>query len=137
MSFELNILALEDQASLHLLHPSTEMPLYAKDKKGADDEAKPVEIVLKSSASQAYAKAVDAMMKKSAKRGNRAATPQESREQNVDFLVALSVEANNLTLDGEPVNNPDVFRKLYSDSRYDWIKTQINEFLAGNQNFLK
>lgn len=137
MSFELNTLALEEQATLHLLHPSKETPLYAPDKKGADDESKPVEIVLKGSASQTYAKAVDAMMKKNAKRGNRAATPAESREQNTDFLVSLSVVANNLMLDGEAVDNPDVFRKLYSDSRYDWIKAQVNEFLNSTEHFLK
>lgn len=137
MSFELNTLALEEQTTLHLLHPATQMPLYAKDKKGAEDESKPVEIVLKGSASQAYARAVDAMMKKSAKRGNRAATPAEAREQNTEFLVALSVVANNLTLDGENVDNPDVFRKLYSDSRYDWIKEQINNTINSTESFLK
>lgn len=136
MAFNLNTLALNDEATLHLTHPATDMPLYDTDAKGKEDETKPVEIVLKGSASKAYANAVDAMMKAAAKRGNRPLTAQQSREQNVEFLVSLSVQANNLELDGEALDNPDAFRKLYSDSRYDWIKTQVNDFLSGNQNFL-
>jgi hypothetical protein len=132
MSFELNQLALEDQAALHLTHPATDMPLYA-DK----EETKPVQIILKGQASQTYARAVDAMMKAAAKRGKREATPAEAREQSVNFLVALSVTAENLTLDGEPVDSQEAFRKLYSDERFGWIKTQVNEFLGKTEAFLK
>lgn len=137
MSFELNQLAMSDETTLHLEHPATNAPLFAPVKKGEDPESKPVEIVLRGSASQAYARAVDTMMKQSAKRGNRAATPKEAREQNTEFLVALSVVAKNLTLDGEPLDNPEAFRKLYSDARYDWIKEQVNKVLASPEAFLK
>lgn len=137
MSFELNQLALSDETTLHLEHPATNVPLYAPVKKGEDVESKPVEIVLRGSASVAYARAVDNMMKQSAKRGNRAATPKEARDQNTEFLVALSVTAKNLTLDGEALDSPEAFRKLYSDARYDWIKEQVNKVLASPDAFLK
>jgi hypothetical protein len=137
MTFELNSLALSDETTVQLLHPVTEMPLYAPVKKGEDAESKPVQVTVKGSASQAYRKAVDAMMKRAAKRGKREATPEEVREQSVDFLVALSVKIDNMTLDGEPVDNAEAFRKLYSDARYDWVKDQVNTALNSVESFLK
>lgn len=138
MSFELNSLAFSEETTLHLEHPVTNAPLFAPVKKGEDTESKPVQIVLKGSASQAYARAVDAMLKqKQQKARNRDLTPKEAREQNVEFLVALSVTANNLTLDGEAIDNADTFRKLYSDSRYDWIKEQVNQTLSSPESFLR
>ncbi len=132
MTFELNQLALEEQAALHLTHPATGYALYA-DKK----EEKPVEIVLKGQASQSYRKAIDLMLKNDAKRGGKKATPEQARAEGIEFLVAVSVEIKNLVLDGQPVDNAEAFRKLYSDDRYGWMKTQINDFLQANDSFLK
>lgn len=137
MTFELNSLALSEETTVQLLHPVTEMPLFAPVDKGEDPESKPVQITVKGEASKAYQKAVDAMMKKAAKRGKRDATPDEIREQSVEFLVALSVKIDNMTLDGEAVDNPDVFRKLYSDARYNWLKEQANSAINGIDHFLK
>jgi hypothetical protein len=137
MTFELNSLALSEEATVQLRHPVTEVPLFAPVKKGEDPESKPVQITVKGSASQAYRRAVDAMMKKAAKRGKREATPDEIREQSVDFLVALSVKIDNMTLDGEEVASAEVFRKLYSDPRYDWIKEQVNAAVGDTGAFLK
>lgn len=137
MSFELNSLAFSEETVLHLEHPATGAPLFAKDKKGADDESKPVQIVLKGSASPAYARAVDVMMKQKSKIKNREMTLKEARDQNIEFLTALSVTAHNLTLDGEALDNPEAFRKLYSNSSYDWIKEQVNATLQSAEAFLK
>jgi hypothetical protein len=137
MTFELNSLALADETTFQLNHPVTEMPLFAPVKKGEDPESKPVQVTVKGEASAAYRKAVDAMMKKAAKRGKREATPDEMREQSVEFLTALSVKIDNLVLDGEPVDNPDAFRKLYSNPQYDWLKKQVNEAIGDTSAFLK
>jgi hypothetical protein len=136
MTFELNTLAIADEGVLHLTHPVTGVPLYAPVKKGEDAESKPVQIVLKSTASQSYRRAVDAMMKKAAKRGKREATPEEMREQSVEFLVALSVRADNLTLNGETLDNAEAFRKLYSNDSFGWIKEQVNTFVGSVDGFL-
>jgi hypothetical protein len=137
MTFELNTLALNDEATVQLRHPVTDVPLFAPVGKKEDPESKPVQIIVKGSASQAYRRAVDAMMKKAAKRGKREATPEEMREQSVEFLTALSVKIENLTLDGEPVDNADAFRKLYADARYEWIRSQINDAVGDPAFFLK
>lgn len=136
MTFELNTLALSDEATVQLRHPVTDSPIFAPVEKGEDPESKPVQVTVKGTASAAYRKAVDIMMKKAAKRGKREATPEELREQSVEFLTALSVKIDNLTLDGEPVDNPDAFRKLYSDARYEWIRSQINEAVGDTSAFL-
>lgn len=132
MTFELNTLALEEQAALHLNHPGTGYPLYADDK-----ETKPVELILKGQASQSYRKAIDQMLKNDAKRGGKKATPEQARAEGIEFLVAVSTEIKNLVLDGKPVDNAEAFRKLYSDERFGWIKTQVNEFLGDTSAFLK
>jgi hypothetical protein len=137
MTFEISSLALSEETTVQLTHPVTDMPLFAPVGKGEDPESKPVQVTVKGEASQAYRKAVDAMMKKNAKRGKREATPDEMREQSVEFLTALSVKIDNMTLDGEPVDTPDAFRKLYSDPRYDWLKTQINTAIGDTASFLK
>lgn len=138
MSFELNQLAFTEEATLHLEHPSTNAPLYAPVKKGEDAESKPVQIVLKGSASSTYSRALDTMIKAKNKiEKTRQLTLKESRDMNTEFLATISVVANNLTLDGEAVDNTDAFRKLYADSRFDWIKTQVNEFLGSVDAFLK
>lgn len=137
MTFELNSLALSDETTVQLVHPVTEVPLFAPVGKNEDSESKPVQVTVKGTASQAYRRAVDAMMKKAAKRGKREATPEEIREQSVDFLVALSVKIDNLTLDGAAVDNADAFRKLYSDARFDWVKDQVNAAISDVQGFLK
>lgn len=138
MSFELNSLAFSEETVLHLEHPVTGAPLYAPVKKGEDAESKPVQVTLKGSASQAYMRAVDQMQKnKNRIAKNRELTTEEQRKQNVEFLTALSVAFENLTLDGEPVDSPDAFRKLYSDARYDWIKEQVNNILMKPDAFLK
>lgn len=137
MTFELSTLALSDEATVQLRHPVTDVPLFAPVGKGEDPESKPVQVTVKGSASAAYRKAVDSMMKKAAKRGKREATPEEIREQSVEFLVALSVKIENLTLEGEEVASAEAFRNLYSDARYEWIKSQINEAVGSTEVFLK
>lgn len=138
MTFDLNTLALSTEAeALHLTHPVTELPLYAPVAKGEDPESKPVRILLHGTASKQYRKAVDAMLKRNAKRGRREATPDESREASVDFLVALSVSTENLSLDGEEINSPEMFKKLYSDDRFSWVKAQADSFLSATESFLQ
>jgi hypothetical protein len=137
MTFELKKLALEEEATAQLRDPGNDMPLFAPVAAGEDPESKPVTITMRGTASAAHRRAVDAMMKKAAKRGKRDASPEEIREQSVDFLVALSVKIDNMTLDGEPVNTPEMFRKIYSDPHLDWIKDQANELVGDTEAFLK
>lgn len=132
MTFEISNISLQEEATVHLTNPKNDAPLYADAK-----ETQPVQIVIRGTASAAYRKAVDQMMKKSAKRGKRDATPDEIREQSVDFLVALSVRGENITYKGEKLDNPDTFRKLYSDESLGFIKDQINNALGSVELFLK
>ncbi len=131
MTFDLNSLALTEEATFQLTHPATGAPLFA-DKK----EEKPVEIVLRGQASQAYRRAVDQLQKNRNKRGGKDATPAQAREESIEFLTTLSVEIRNLHLDGAPVADADAFRKLYSDERFSWIKLQVNDFLGDVGSFL-
>lgn len=137
ISFDFNELALDDTAELHLEHPKTAMPLYAPVAKGEPEDSKPVLVTLHGPASDKYRKAMDLQNKRANKRGKREPTPQESREDNVEFLTAISVSIANITFDGETVDNADAFRKLYSNPKWEWVAKQIGKFVFEDGNFLK
>ncbi len=138
MSFDLNTLSLSTDAQpLQLVNPKSQAPIFVPKADGSDDETKPVTISLYGTASRQYRKAVDAMMKKNNRRGNKQATPDEMRESSVDFLVALAAGSENLSLDGEDVVGPEAFRKLFADDRYSWVKEQCDAFLGNTETFIQ
>lgn len=130
--FNLSTLALKDSVTLHLRHPATEELLYAD-----AEQTKPVEIVLHGPASKPYRTAINAMQNRQLKRKGKQATAEGMREEGVELLVACSQRANNLGIDGEPLDNPEAFRKLYSKDEYSWVKTQVDEALGDVGNFIK
>jgi hypothetical protein len=132
MTFELSEIALQEEATVHLTNPKTGALIYAD-----VAQTQPVQIVVRGTASAAYRRAVDAMLKKAAKRGKREPTSDEIREQSVEFLVALSVRGDNITYKGEELNSPEVFRKLYADDSLSFIRDQINEAIGSVDLFLK
>ena len=131
IAFDLESLALQEEAELHLINPRDSQPIYA-DKA----ETKPVKIKLYGTASDAYRKAVDKMMAKNAKRGKREATPAEAREQSVDFLAALSISTENLNMNGAPIDTVEGFKELYSNSKFSWVREQVDAFLGNTESFL-
>jgi hypothetical protein len=133
MTFDLSSLALEEQASFQLNHPGTGLPLFAD-----AEETLPVEIVLKGKASPSYQRAVNAMMKRDAQRGGKKPSPEQARQENVEFLTTISVEITNMDFAGKKVDTPDAFRTVYSDDRFVWIREQIGELIgSGFGAFLK
>lgn len=138
LDFDFADLALDVEASLHLMHPKDGVtPLYAPVAKGEDEESRPVKLSLYGPASDKYRKAMDVMHKKDAKRGNRKATLEEAREQNVEFLAALSISVSNIKFDGETVDNTEAFRKLYSNPKYEWVTKQVSGFIFEEGNFFR
>ena len=137
LDFDFNELALEETSKLHLAHPKDDgTMLYAPVAKGQPEDSRPVELNVYGPASPQFRKAMDVMHKKTAKRGKREATAEESREQSVEFLVAVPIDFSNIKFDGEVVDNAEAFRKLYSNPKYEWVTKQATAFLFTDSNFL-
>lgn len=131
MAFELNTLALKDTTELHLTHPVTDEKLYAD-----EDKKLPVVAILYGTSSKQYRNAITALQNRQLNLGKKKVSAEKMREESVEILVQCSEQIKNLTLDGEPVNNPEAFRKLYSDPAYEWLKSQIDSVIGDVAAFL-
>jgi len=130
--FDITQFAMQDSASVHLVHPVNGTLLYAD-----EAETLPVTVTVYSKASKQYRKVVDAMMKKNERiaQQKKKLTPEEVRESQIDFLVSLSITSENMAFNGSPVDNEDVFRAMYTDERFSWVRSQVDEFLSDNASF--
>lgn len=130
--FNLDTLALKDTVELQLKHPVTEELLFAD-----AEQTKPVSIVLYGTSSKQYRNAVTAMQNRALKRGKKAPTAEEMREESVRLLVACSEKAINLSYKNAPLDNAEAFRELYNDPSYSWLKEQVDAGLGDVANFLE
>lgn len=138
IDFDFNDLALEPQAELHLLHPKTDMPLYAPVAAGEDEESKPVKLSMYGPASDQFRKAMGFLKTQENKRGGKPPrNEEEAREENTKFLTMISIEITNIKFDGAVVDNSAEFTKLYGNKKWSWVAKQAIEFAFKDSNFLK
>lgn len=130
--FNLDSLALKDTVSLQLKHPVTDELLFAD-----AEQTEPVSIVLYGTSSKQYRNAITAMQNRALKRGKKAPTAEEVREESVRLLVACSEKAVNLSYKGAPLETPEAFRELYNDASFSWLKDQVDAALGEVSNFLE
>ena len=130
--FDLAALVPKDTFELHLRHPVSEELLYA-------DEAgkKPVQIVLFGTSSKAYRKALTDMQNRNLKRSDKQRTAEIMREEGIKLLVACSQSAKNLSFNGVAIASADDFYHLYSDDKFEWLKSQVDKALGDVSNFIQ
>lgn len=133
MAFDLTSvsgLALKDTAVLHLKHPVTDELLF-------DGDKKEVTVTLYGQASKQYRNAITAMQNRELRRKAKkdVATAEQIQDEATSLLVACSADST-LQLDGEAVNDKDMFKKLYTDSRFAWVREQVDAFLGETSRFL-
>jgi hypothetical protein len=131
--FNLDTLALKDTVELQLKHPVTDELLFAD----GDKAEKPVVIVLYGTSSKQYRNAITAMQSRALRRGKKAPTVEEMREESVRLLVACSERAVNLSYKGGAIETAETFRELYSDPAFSWLKDQVDAGLGDVSNFLE
>ena len=131
MTFDITKLAAKDSTELHLRSPISDELLYADEAK-----EKPVKIVLWGTSSKAYRQAINSMQNRQLKRGKKQATAEVMREESIELLVACSQKAVNMKFGEEELNTPEVFRKMYSNDSYAWVKTQVDAALADDGLFI-
>lgn len=123
--FDVKSLAIKESTVLHLKNPFTEELLFA------DDAGKlPVTVTIASTSSREYRLAVNAMINRGNKRGNKKLTAEEQKAEGIELLVACCLDSANLQYDGEPVKTDAQFRAMLSDDSISFIKQQIDEALG-------
>jgi hypothetical protein len=74
------------------------------------------------------------------KRGRGKTKAEELEASNVELLVALTKGWYLVSFAGEAIEfecTPANARALYTDSKFDWIKDQVDEFSGDRSGFLK
>lgn len=131
MSFNLDTLALNDTAILHLKHPATDELLYAD----GDAKKEPVTITLRGTASKEYRQALAKMQNRHLNRGKTKQSAEAFNEESIAILLACSVSAQNFQYKGTTIQG-EVFRDLYNDPKMSWVKDQVNETINDASYFL-
>lgn len=131
MSFNINKKSISESTRLHLEDPETGLKMYADDAK-----TQPLEISIYGKASKQYRQALSDLSRKALARKNKSQSFETNVEDNIDILVAISIEAHNFTDDDAQINTPEAFRKLYRNNNLYWIKDQVQSALESDANFL-
>jgi hypothetical protein len=129
--FDVKSLAIKESTVLHLTNPFTEEKLYVNDKGELDTKGKnPVTVTIASTGSREYRLAVNAMINRGIKRGNKKLNAEEQKAEGIELLVACCLDSSNLSYDGEPVKTDAQFRAMLADDSISFIKAQIDEALG-------
>jgi hypothetical protein len=129
--FDVKSLAIKESTVLHLKNPFDDTPLFVNDKGELDPKGKnPVTVTVASTGSREYRLAVNAMINRSIKRGNKKLNAEEQKAEGIELLVACCLDSENLSYDGEPVKTDSQFRAMLSDDSIGFIKAQIDEALG-------
>lgn len=132
--FELSSLALNETTALHIKHPVSGELLYAD-----EDKKKPVVAHLYGPSSKVYRAANLKLRNRAIKRqaSKQKLTAEQIEQEGIGFLVACSDKIDNLAFNGSPVDCPEAFNEMYTNPKFDWLKSQIDECIGDTANFLE
>lgn len=129
MAFNITTTAVVETTRVHLTD--------ANDEKLYDENGAPVEIEIYGKASKQYRQALSELSRKSLQRKNKPQSFATNIEDNLDILVAISKAAHNFDMGNGPIDTPEAFKALYSDSKLFFIKDAVQSALEDNANFLQ
>lgn len=129
--FDVKALAIKESTVLHLKNPFTDELLFVNDKGELDAKGNnPVTVTIASTGSREYRLAVNAMINRGIKRGNKKLNADEQKAEGIELLVACCLDSENLSYEGEAVKTDAQFRAMLSDDSISFIKSQIDEALG-------
>lgn len=131
MALDLNTLALKETTELQITHPVTDELLFADEEK-----TQPVMAHLFGTASKQYRNKMNSIMNRRLKRGDKKVTAEVQKEEGTELLVACSDHIDNLTYNGQPIDNPEVFKALYDDPKFSWLRAQVDSLIGDASSFL-
>lgn len=126
---DLQELETEDLATLHVLDPFKELPMYDKD-------GNPVEIDLYGQDSNIYRQAQRSLLDRRLSKSSRTVTAEEIEHDTVEICVACTKDIRGLNLAGNPIGmDKKSLRALYSNSRLTWLRDQVDNFIRARGNY--
>ena len=138
--------ALTETATLELSNPQDGRPLLIDDPTGAKDEDGeikqiPVTIsLIRSDGKQATEhthQLRNRRLKTVGRKGKIKLTSSDLEEDSISLLVFCTRGWSGIVIDGDDlVCNAGNSRRLYADSRFTWIRSQVDEFIGDEANFL-
>jgi len=136
MTFDLASLDTRTRAQsgvpMQLIHPRDRGPVRT-------DAGELVTVTLHGRASDIYCNAERAMQERRAERRARGVitTQDEFARDETELLAACTVAWNIPELDGKPfAYSDDNARRLWSDTRFAWLRDQAIGFIQADGNFL-
>jgi hypothetical protein len=115
-----------------IINPKTGGPVL-------DSDGNPVTITLRGRNSQEHKNVFRVIQDRRLDRAARGVrlTEDEQRQEEAEFLTALTVDWTFTELDGQPFPpTAENFRKFWIDERFTWILEQATRFAANDGNFL-
>jgi hypothetical protein len=131
MALNLSKLALNETATIQLTNPEDGSLLY-----GDDAQTQPVTVTVYGTSSKVYRQALDAMSKRSLARGTKKPSLEVMREESTGLLVACSIKIDNLELDGRAIDTSAIFKEIYNDLQFSWVREQVDAALSDVSSFL-
>lgn len=138
--------ALTDTATLELTNPVNGGPLLFDDPKGEkDDNGKvkqvPITISLLRSdgkeASEHLHQLQNRRLKRLGKKGRFKVTADELEEDALSLIIFCTRGWSGIDVGGKDLAcNAGNARSLYSDKRFTWIRSQVDEFIGDEASFL-
>lgn len=128
---DITALALNESTTfLQLTHPADGSKL--------EDNGKPVGVNVFGPGTSQFARAQrklqNAALRRQAKGGK--VEPEVLRKEMDTFLTEVTSSFVNLTLGGVAMESQEDFRAFYADPRFGWVRSQVDEGLSDNSNFL-
>lgn len=126
----MKIIAFNETADLHIIHPSTGEDLYTEDDK-------PITVTIYGSQSSHYRKAFDRRLNKSLASLKKKQTAEKINSDAAELLENCTVSLNNfdsLDFGSGPIGSDVDIKKLYMDT--PWLKDQVDVGVADNDLFL-
>lgn len=138
--------ALTDTATLELINPETGKLLLVDDPKGEKDENGDIKLVpitidlVRSDSKEATEHAhqrQNQRLRSIGRKGKMKITANEIADDLLSLLVFCTRGWNGVVVDGQQLAcNAGNSRKLYSDPRFTWIRSQVDDFIGDEANFL-
>ncbi len=138
--------ALTNTATLKLRNPTNGRPLLVDDPKGEKDDDGDTKLVpitidlVRSDSKEATEHAhqrQNQRLRTIGRKGRIKITADEIAEDALSLLVFCTRGWNGVVVDGKQLAcNAGNSRRLYSDPRFTWIRSQVDDFIGDEANFL-
>ena len=101
-----------------------------------DGEGNAASIMVVGTDSHQYVKILRESTNRRLRQSNRRMPAEEIEAEQVDMLVACTLDVRGIDFEGEPVTVGSI-RKIYENQQLRWIRDQVDAFISKRSNFIR